>query len=220
MTWQIQIPFADRTESLVDVAAHARTLETDESRATVRQLVLDARLEGDRTAGDLLDRLAAMEPVERRQMLDIARVECGLEPTAEVDARERSTAATIGMAPGSGNPLLHSCSAAKCREIPRTEAGAWREVNVRRWWCEQHRHLAGEDDMRPVPLPWKLSPSGSLIPNDEADEASEAARVESRRAELAARDDESRAIAAEMADTERAMAERARRETPAGVPSP
>ena len=73
--------------------------------------------------------------------------------------------------------------------------------------------------MRPVPLPWKLSPSGSLIPNDEADEASEAARVESRRAELAARDDESAAEAATMAATERAMAERIQRELPPGVPA-
>ena len=219
MSRAIHIPHRDRDESLIDVAGHARMLDA-EDRDVTRQVVLDARLAGDRTAGDLIDRLAAMEPVERRQMLDIARVECGLEPTAAVDARERSTAAKIGSAPASGNPLLHSCSAAKCRAIPQTEAGAWREVNVRRWWCEQHRHLAGEDDMRPVPLPWKLSPSGSLIPNDEADEASEAARVESRRAELAARDDESAAEAATMAATEQAMADRIRRETPAGVPAP
>lgn len=87
--WTIQIPFRSRSDSLSDVA-NARLLPgTDEDRETVLNLVLQARLDGLATAGDLLNRLDAMAPGQRRQLLDRARAEAGLESTGEADARKQ-----------------------------------------------------------------------------------------------------------------------------------
>jgi hypothetical protein len=59
-SWQIHVPFSARSDSLVDVAAAARELATDEARNITRQLVLDEITTGSSTsAGELLDAIAA-----------------------------------------------------------------------------------------------------------------------------------------------------------------
>jgi hypothetical protein len=58
--WTIRVPHRTREDSLVDVAGLARTLPDD--RAVARQLAINARLDGLRTAGELIDRLDGLEP--------------------------------------------------------------------------------------------------------------------------------------------------------------
>jgi hypothetical protein len=95
VTWQINIPFRDRSAPLTDVAEAARALQNDEERAVVRQLVLGEITGGTATtAGELLDKLEAASPGERRQMLDAARVKARLPTTETVEARRKVEAAS------------------------------------------------------------------------------------------------------------------------------
>ena len=91
MTWQIRVPFRSRQDSLVDVAALVRHVPgQDEDRSALRQLVIQAQIDGvAASAGELIDHIDALEPTERRAMLDAARAGVGLESTEMVDARER-----------------------------------------------------------------------------------------------------------------------------------
>jgi hypothetical protein len=99
-----------------------------------------------------------------------------------------------------------------------TEAGAPAQVDVRRWWCREHRHLAAPGDMEPRPSRLRYSPGGAIIEVDPDEEAREAARAESRRHQL----EQQHAIRAVEAETERRNKEArdaaAARELPAGFP--
>lgn len=89
MTWQISIPHRSAEDPLASVAEAAHVLPADEARV-VRRLVLGALVDGTAaTVGDLLDRLEAMSPGERRKVLDDARVKAGLESASELEFRER-----------------------------------------------------------------------------------------------------------------------------------
>jgi hypothetical protein len=89
MSWAIQIPYRERSDSLSDVADAARGLSTDDA-AIARQIVLGEIVGGTAaTAGDLLDKLEKATPEQRRKVLDDARVKGGMLDTATVDARER-----------------------------------------------------------------------------------------------------------------------------------
>jgi hypothetical protein len=207
----ISIPFQSRDESLALTASHARHLATDDDRAVARQVVFAGMQRGLRSAGELLDELAEASPGERRAMLDDARRECGLEPIADVATRER--AATASFTRTTGGMGLQACHADGCAAIPTTESGAWRHVNVRRWWCPEHVDRAQPGDMDPQP-PFRYSPSGAIVPNDPADDARESAVEASRAAQLEA-EDVTRAIeAAELEEHRRIRDEAARRELP------
>ncbi len=85
---EIRIPYRSRDDTLPAVADAARAL-TGDDRTVVRQIVLDAAASGLATAGDLLDRLQAGSPAERRALLDRARSSAGL-PTASALAAKAS----------------------------------------------------------------------------------------------------------------------------------
>lgn len=105
MTWQIQIPFRERSDSLSDVAEAARELPTDESRV-VRRLVLDTILGGQATtAGELLDKLEKASPEQRRKMLDRAREGAGLKSATRIEfEREHAQNQRNAMARSAGSP--------------------------------------------------------------------------------------------------------------------
>jgi hypothetical protein len=182
MSWTIRIPHASRDESLVDVASHARTLGQDEGRVA-RQLVIQAQLDGvARTAGELLDHLEQLDPAGRRQLLDQARADAGLEPTADIDARKRAQ----GIRRVNVDNSLQCCHHDGCSTIPTDENGAWRRVKCRAWYCAEHR--AGHDnDMRDLGFGLRYSENGVLVPDDPATDARAAAEAESRRAQQQAR---------------------------------
>jgi hypothetical protein len=67
------------------------------------------------SAGELIDHLDALSPSERRALLDQARKECGLEPSAEVDWRRHYEA-------------LQHMSRRQQTEVRRREDGTFYEV--------------------------------------------------------------------------------------------
>jgi hypothetical protein len=208
--WQIRLPYRYRDESYVDVASNARALEGDESQV-VRQLVISARLDGvAETAGELLDYIDGLEPPERRELLDRARVDCGLPTTAEVDAHRQRPLIVRTTGAGGGFP---NCADPDCNAVPM-RAGIFFDPGVARWWCDAHVDQAGAGDMEPVGSGIVLSPSGVPIPYSPAADAADREREASDRAR---REKEAaiRAVeAAELAASKRARDEAHRQELP------
>lgn len=217
MTWQLHVPHCDRSDSLVEVGGFARHLE-GEDRPVARELAMYAVRElSMNTAGELLDHLEASGPEQRRAVLDRARAGAGLEPIEAVEARERVKAAQQRSS-GGGRSGWQLCGEPTCNAVPLNELGAPTAVDVRRWWCAEHRHLARPGDMEPHGPGVRISESGALVPVDEAEEARDAAKAESRQAVLAARLADCEADAAAVRLHREARAEETRRLLPPGVP--
>ena len=203
-SWQISIPFAQRSEPLSVTAGRCRETRLGQEAPVMQELVLQARLDGlAETAGGLLDALEGMSAQQRRALIDKARAELGLGSTEMVDVGRRIQSATRPFA-------LTKCAASGCTAVPVGAGGVFLAPNVQRWWCERHRHLAEPGDDRPRRLPIRRAPSGALIPDD-GDEKREAAAAATRRAEVAARDAEAQAEAVALerhAQARRAQIER------------
>lgn len=174
MTWAISIPHRSRDESLVDVAAHARHLGLDEDRTTVRQLVIQARLDGvATTAGELIDHIAGLEPHERLAMLDRARVEAGLPSVEDVEFRRGVEA----MRCQSSFPANVACAKPDCVNMA-TRNGVVYQPAVRRWWCPDHEHLAKPGDMEPRGSGLRFGENGVIVPIDLDDDEREQDRAD------------------------------------------
>jgi hypothetical protein len=211
--WQIHVPHRDRSDSLATVAGLARHLPAAD-RAVARQVAVDARVEhGLRTAGELIDWLEQLEPAQRRQLLDDARSTCGLEPRAEIEGRRQVEAASKA-ALATQQSLLQGCHAAGCTTVPTRDGGALREVDVVRWFCDQHCDQAAPGDMEPRPSPWRYSASGTIVEVDTAAEQRDAAAAESRRRQHDAKLAERAAEAAELAEHQDALKDQLQRELP------
>jgi hypothetical protein len=171
VTWAIHIPHRDRSDPLTAVAGAVRHLPAGD-REPMRALALQAMARGARTAGDLIDQISAMTPAERRKLLDSARAEAGLPPTAAVDTHREISRVNVPQG-------LQACHGPGCSAIPTTETGSWRAVRTRRWFCERHRHLATAADLVDRGSGVRLTESGVLVPD--APDDSEQATAESRR---------------------------------------
>jgi hypothetical protein len=216
MSRAFSIPCRSRDESLAVTASHARVLPTDEDRDVSRQLVLGAYMGGvAETAGELLDHLASLEPHELRHTLDAARVAAGVPTTGEVEADERFRAASAA-GRASMESTYQGCHATDCHALPIHEAGGLRPVNVVRWFCPEHVHLAAPGDISERPAPWRLSPSGAIVEDNAAADAAQAAAEESRRAQAEAEANSRAAEAEDLRAHERAKHEQLVRETPTG----
>jgi hypothetical protein len=220
MSWELRVPFRDRSEPLdVDAFADLPGYLDSADRGVVRHVLIGARLRGARTVGDLLDDLAGASPERRRELLDEARVEAGLPTTEEVDAEERFRRANdaASLLAGKESPW-QLCHAAGCDQVPLGEVGMPTATDVKRWWCPEHRRLAAEGDMEPRPSRLRFSPGGAIVevdPEEEARQAAEAERRERQHEEkLAAR----RVEAAEHEEHERLREEAFRADLGPGVP--
>jgi hypothetical protein len=192
MSNTIRVPFRDRGDTLADVADHARALPAGEDRAVVRGLVLNGATAGLATAGDLLDRIEAATPAERRVMLDGARARAGLPSLAEIDA-QRARHVRAPMIPDSpprdaAGCAIQVCPGEGCGRYPLSPvSGATVPVAARKWWCPEHEHLAGPGDLEPWTAPLvAFGPGGGLVFPDELQREAETAEreVERRAAEL------------------------------------
>ena len=110
------------------------------------------------------------------------------------------------------------CGDPSCDAMPLNEVGAPVAANVRRWWCEQHRDQAAAGDMEPPGSGVRISESGSLIPIDDHEGDRDAARAESRRAELESRLADAEVDAAAGRRHREAREQEVRRLLPPGVP--
>ncbi len=220
MNWRIDIPYRSRSDSLNDVVMAARALP-DEDCAVVRQLVLDEITGGQATtAGEMLDKLEAASPAERREMLDRARVKAGLPTTEQVDGRRKVEAASAAArAQGAAQSPWQLCHAESCNATPMNHLGAPIPVDVKRWFCPAHRDQAAEGDMAPRGSGLRIAPSGAIVPVDNPSEAAKQASVAESRRVLAEAQQAERAVEAEAKRRhDEAREEETRRLLPPGVP--
>jgi hypothetical protein len=88
--FQVAIPYRDRAETLdADAISDLPMAQGGEERAVVRSILVNARLNGAETVGDMLDRLDAAAPAERRRIVDRARAKNGLTTFAEIEHNHR-----------------------------------------------------------------------------------------------------------------------------------
>jgi len=120
VTWMISIPHKRRDEPLSATAGFARHLRPGDDREVARQIVFGAMERGVRTAGDLLDHIAALDPHERRVMLDTARQAACLPGIEEVERRERLNA-PLTVPPAPATPTM---------ELRRRADGSFYEVPI------------------------------------------------------------------------------------------
>jgi hypothetical protein len=159
VSWKLAIPYRDRGEPLDAQALDElpRAL-AGEDRDVARHVLLAARLAGAETLGDALDKLETASPAERRRTLDRAREAVGLESTTAIEKRRALIEATRWPPdpPSPSGPhrdehgrAVLLCSAAGCENLSRDSRGYPAEVNVRRFWCPDHEHLAEPGDSEP-----------------------------------------------------------------------
>jgi hypothetical protein len=162
---EIHLPHhGDITAPLSTALDAARSLPTDDARATARQIVIALAADGVDTVGAALAHLEAASPAERRRMLEDARTAAGLPSTAQVD---RQRAAAHRVEPIEDEPerdelgaSYQVCHEPGCRAFPVDPAtGAPQRSRAKRWRCSVH--AAGhEDDLRPWTSPIVIGPSG------------------------------------------------------------
>jgi len=161
VSYEIPVPYRDREQPLVDVRSELRDAPLDETETDLARAVIDEALfrEGDRTAGDLLDRLDHADGDQRRQILDRARAAIGLDSVAEVERRRDLAHARRNDIPpppsrrAAGPPrdkegrAWQSCSAPSCEVTPTGDDGMPAPSRAVRWWCEGHRDQAADGDL-------------------------------------------------------------------------
>jgi hypothetical protein len=225
---EISVPYRSRDDSLADVGADGRHLPDVEEREVVRGLIAEAHQLGDRTAGDLLDRLERADPAERRALVDKARLAAGMETLSEIEAHERWLAAQPLPSPAPPRDergfSFQLCHAPRCSATPiEPSTGLPGKTAARRWWCQEHGHLAAEGDMDDYEVGSGLSlgPSGIVnLAEQRAEAIQERERERSRQARREAREAEKAEAEAQHRADEAARRERLRRETPTGMPLP
>ena len=147
------------------------------------------------TAGELIELLAEADPAQRRELLDRARLDAGLETTGAIDAkraheardrmpssrprRDEAGFALVGCAVCSTLPL------GSCHRIARCSPAV-------RWHCPEHEHLAAPGDLEPWASPWRLDESGIY---NVVEREAERARAEAEEERLRMRREDERAAA-------------------------
>ena len=91
MSWTLDIAYRERSDSLVDLAFASKHFPTRRPGPWRVSFVLASTIAGDKTAGDLFDRLGTMDPADRRQLLDRLREQVGLESTEHAASPSEST---------------------------------------------------------------------------------------------------------------------------------
>ncbi len=109
---------------------------------------------------------------------------------------------------------LQRCHAPDCDAVPTTSTGSWTLVNVTRWHCPAHVHLADPGDMDDLGSGVRYSENGVLVPHDPAADARHDAETESRRAQQQAQQADRDRDAAAYAEHRAAQAEQLRAELP------
>jgi hypothetical protein len=145
MSWNIKIPFRSPYDPLDPGTIYELTADLDsEDRAVTRELFTQLKMEGATTVAHAIHGMKSLDAPKRRRLLNWLRHACGLKSTDDVEAEERFERANAA-ARAVVASAFQSCPA--CGSIPTDEIGAWRPVNVKRWWCEAHRDQAQPGDM-------------------------------------------------------------------------
>lgn len=183
MSYEIPVAYRNREQPLVDVRSELRDAPLDETDTELAREIIDQALfvEGERTVGELLDRLDRSDPERRRAVLDRARTAIGLDSIVEVERRRDLARARRGDTPpppsrrAAGPPrdaqgrAWQGCGDPECRAVP-TESGAPVPVRAVRWWCAPHACEAPPGDLDPwQPPALRFGPAGLEQPLTDED---------------------------------------------------
>jgi hypothetical protein len=189
-----------------------RVLSDREERRVVSRVLIDRMLAGDERIGDALDHLERMSRPARRELVDGVCEDLGYETISrrEFDAELRRRQANAPPRRDGDGRSLQICHEPGCSVQPLGPTGAPVPVVAKRWWCEQHRHLAALGDLEPWQsgLRWTPGARGVI---DLEEQAAEAQRIEAELARRAARRAEEQARR-RIEDQEARAVERAREE--------
>ena len=177
--WAIQIPHRRPNDGLQAIYAAARELPA-EDRAVTEALVDRLMLIRPRiTAAGIVASLEAFSPADRREAIDYLRADAGLPSTEEVNQMEKLRQQTPAPVP------ISVCAEHECRHYAADQHGIPLELPDRKWWCDEHRHLAGPDDHKPPeqthvfdPRTMSLVAVGAQKEKEEAAEALAVAEAE------------------------------------------
>jgi hypothetical protein len=221
---EFRLPHRSPDQPILDAISSDLDVLEGEERIVAREVLKEALLsEGRETVGELLDDLEAASREERRERVERARSRAGLPSLSsiEFDEAQRQRDAAAPPLRGADGGALQICHEPSCRAFPVDRVGAHAPHPARKWWCDQHRHLAADGDMEPwrSSLRWTPGPRGVIDVEEDAQEAARwEAELERRRQRREANEAERRAEAEVLAEYERAAEEQRRRETPAGLP--
>jgi hypothetical protein len=229
--WELRIPFRDRSQTPIEALTSGadEALEDPEERRLAARLLLDAATDPEiETIGDLLDQVEHLDADTRRQLLDRTREALGLESATAIESQDHFDALQAQLVRrgaverDADGRALFICAHPECGAFPVAKNGTHAKLAVRKWWCEEHRHLAAEGDMEPFEFGLRYSRSGALLTDDEvARRAAEAQKVEveneSRRRRCEAEQAERAEEAERLAVYERERDAQLRREMPRGL---
>jgi hypothetical protein len=211
---KLRIPYVDPEAPLDQKALElVNTLGDPEGRAVALEVLSAALLAGMPTVGGVVGFFERLDYNERKSLVDKVRGRLGFETSEQrrFEAANREAAAYVA-----AHSPWQTC--AECGVLPVNEIGVPIPVNVRRWWCEGHRHLAAVGDMEPRSSGIRISESGALVPTDEGEVARAAAEADSRRRRLEAEAASREVEAGERREHQLAIADQIAAELPRGFP--
>jgi hypothetical protein len=149
--------YQDRDQPL-DAAALdelPRAIEDREEREVVRQFLVNAKLDGDQTMGDVLRRFEDASPAGIRAIVDEARAGVGLDTLDDHEAHEKFVAHNAALRTGPQRDRLgrahQVCAAEDCTVHEVDASGVWVPVPHSRYWCRAHVDQAQPGDLDPIP---------------------------------------------------------------------
>jgi hypothetical protein len=186
MSHEIHLPHhGDITAPLSTALDAARSLPTDDARATARQIVIALAADGVGTVGEALEVLEHSSPAERRAMPDDARRAAGLPDMARVDRRRARQAEPIDDEPDRDEAGYAFQNCAICGVQPLARAtGAPMRTRERRWHCAAHQDQAGPHDMEPWTNGLRFAAGGGLEDENDVEAEALAQRREAERHRL------------------------------------
>jgi hypothetical protein len=128
--------------------------------AVTRAAVFVAAELGVKNVGQLLRLYESEGPEWLAIHLDGLRVKAGLPTRAEVEAAKAKPPAPLTV--GSSRARCQQCAEPSCA-VQHTHPTTLlpESIDVRRWWCDQHRHLADPGDKEPT-VRYRYRPMGGL----------------------------------------------------------
>jgi hypothetical protein len=155
-----QVLDAEAVEDLI-AAGRAEGIEPDRLRA-FRGLATVARLDLGRpaSAGELIGHLEASNAGERLDLVERGRALAGLDAIHSIRFQELQRALSAVPGRDERGRAIQQCAAAGCEATPSNHLGAPLPVVDAKWWCANHKQLAGPDDhLPPDDLDPRLNPT-------------------------------------------------------------
>ena len=171
-----------------------------------RQILMNWATDGPGFAANV-ERAERMSRAQLNEVRDRAYRDVGLPTPGEKREHERFLAHNAEVQ-RRRRWNIPNCASPGCVAIRRDPNGMPAEVHVRRWWCDEHQHLAEAGDSAPPPLP--IDAQKRIVDPPEVER--QPLRDEHMKEEQRARNEERALRAREAAEVQRIREERLRAE--------